>query len=156
MTHPQIPGTGPRGQGHWYDAYSRFLTQHFPQGLDAPVSRGAGGPDPLGVADPTVAHPGADQCAVCTKARGQRDREWNSSGTWWCPECKDAYAAFRDEHPIPAGPTGLASQMPTYMYAPAYWPGLGFALSDLDPYRPSTTAPPHPNSTQPAIEQEQP
>lgn len=102
------------------------------------------GGDPLGVADPSIPHPGADQCAVCSLPRGLRDREWNSSGTWWCGGCKDAYAAYRADHPIAAGPHGMASQMPTYMYAPAYWPHLGFNPADLDPYRPGATPPPSP------------
>lgn len=134
MGHPQVPGMGPRGQGHWYDTYGQFVSQAFPHGMGGSPADGPDS-DPLGVADPTIAHPGADQCAVCATARGPRDREWNSAGTWWCPGCKDAYRRFRDEHPIALNTNGTSTQMPTYMYAPAYWPGLGFDPSDLDPYR---------------------
>lgn len=124
---------------HLRQAHGRYAPGHAQALAQVQAAMAAADPDadPLGVADPTIAHPGADQCAVCTKPRGRRDREWNSSGTWWCEGCKDAYAAFRQDNPIPAGSAGLASQMPTYMYAPAYWPGLGFAASDLDPYRPN-------------------
>lgn len=131
MSHPSIPGMGPRGHGHWYDAYSQFLSTAF---ANTPAPDPS--VDPLGVADPRIPHPGADQCAVCATPRGARDREWNSAGTWWCPGCKQAYTAYLDDHPIAAHPNGLATQMPVYMYAPAYWPGLGFDPADLDAYRP--------------------
>lgn len=78
----------------------------------------------------------AHRCAVCGRPKPDGDRGWNSSGTWWCDVCTDAYTRSRESERTPGAPQQLGP-LPAYLVPAAMWPSIGFDPADLDPFLPS-------------------